>query len=397
MYNKSIQILANFALSQTINDPAVSLDKLKLSKRLHASMNDLGYFTATEFQLKSLSRIIGGHDIIGIAPEGAGKTTAYVLGVLMRLKHTMDEAPKVLVLAANEDRIDVIVDHFKTVSKNKNLHIMALKASENMEDEIEGLVLGVDIVVATPSRARAVYLKLGLNLNRIQTFVIDNAQGLIKQGMQTQVRELAQSCGKVQYLTFNTEENDKLHSMIDDFMPFATVIQVEESEKGATETHELMLYQTPDVDTKIKLLSTLISDDEVFDKVVVFVNSKITAHDLIERLRLPKGEAAILLPLSSDTLGIDDINSFKRIPKCRLLIIANENSKAFDLKGIPFIFHFELPEKEEIFIQQIRKTTSDEAIAIAFATANELPILHKAELSLGKKIPIIPLPDDIPL
>ena len=49
-------------------------------------MNDLGYFTAKEIQLRSLSRIIGGHSIIGIAPEGAGKTTTYVLGVLMRLK-----------------------------------------------------------------------------------------------------------------------------------------------------------------------------------------------------------------------------------------------------------------------------------------------------------------------
>ena len=149
----------------------MSLEKLKLSKRLHSNMNELGYFTAKEIQNKALSRIVGGHNLIGIAPEGAGKTTTYVLGVLMRLKYTEDEAPKVLVLAPNEERINEIVDRFYTISGNKDLYIMGLKASGSMEEEIEALVRGVDIVVATPNRARAVYLKLGLNLNRIQTFI----------------------------------------------------------------------------------------------------------------------------------------------------------------------------------------------------------------------------------
>src|SRR5690606_4294713 len=174
-------------------------------------MTELGYSTAKEIQLKSLSRIIGGHSIIAIAPEGAGKTTSYVLGVLMRLKHTQDEAPKVLILAPNDERIAEIVERFYTISRNKELYIMGLKSSGSMEEEIEQLVLGVDIVVATPNRARSVYLKLGLNLNRIQTFIIDNAQEIVKQGMQTNVRELAQSCGQVQYLTFSTVEHAKLH------------------------------------------------------------------------------------------------------------------------------------------------------------------------------------------
>ena len=81
-------------------------------------MSELGYFTAKEFQLRTLSRIVGGHSVIGIAPDGAGKTTTYVLGVLMRLKYTDDEAPKVLILAPNEERISEIVERFYTISKN---------------------------------------------------------------------------------------------------------------------------------------------------------------------------------------------------------------------------------------------------------------------------------------
>lgn len=373
----------------------MSLDKLKLSKRLHASMNDLGYFTAKEIQSKSVSRIAGGHSLVGIAPEGAGKTTAYVLGVLMRLKYTPDEAPKVLILTPNEEKIAEIVDRFLTVSKNKNLQIIGLKTRGGMEEEIEDLVSGVDIVVATPNRARAVYLKLGLNLNRIQTFIIDDAEEIVKQGMQTKVRELAQSCGNVQYLAFSTVEHDKLHLMIDGFMPFATWIEIEELNENPSETHELMLYHVPNFTTKINLLNALMRDDDVFDKVVVFVNNRLTAHKLFERLHIKRGEAAILNPLSSNDVGVDNIADFKQIRECRILLIANEDTDDIDLSGIPFIFHFEIPENRATFVQRVLKTSKDDAIAITFATDIELPEFRKIEQSLGKKVVATPLPGDV--
>lgn len=373
----------------------MSLEKLKLSKRLHSNMNELGYFTAKEIQNKTLSRIIGGHSLVGIAPEGAGKTTSYVLGVLMRLKYTEDEAPKVLVLAPNEERVNEIVEQFYTISGNKELYIMGLKAGGSMEEEIEALVRGVDIVVATPNRARAVYLKLGLNLNRIQTFIIDDAEEIIKQGMQTPVRELAQSCGKVQYLAFSTVEHDKLHMMIDGFMPMPTIIEVEELSETVIDTHDLMLYPVPNFTTKINLLNLLMRDEEVFDKVVVFVNSGLTAHKLSESLHAKKGEVTVLNPFFNDTEGISDINIFKQMPACRLLIVAHDSATDLDISGIPFIFHFEIPENKDLFIQYSMQSVHEDIISITFATDIELPEVKKIEKSLGKKIPVMPLPEDL--
>src|SRR5690606_1450679 len=192
----------------------MSLDKLKLSKALLSSITASGYDTLTELQLKIMPRIVGGQSFINIAPQGSGKTTAYVLGVLMRLKESLDEAPKFLILTPNEDRAAEIVELFLTVSQNRDLHILMLSTSRSMEDEVDGLFRGTDIVVATPKRAREVYLKLGLNLNRIQTLVIDDAEEIIRLGMQTPVNELARSCGKVQYLAFSTVEDKKLHYLV---------------------------------------------------------------------------------------------------------------------------------------------------------------------------------------
>ena len=146
----------------------MSLDKLKLSKPLITAMTDAGYLTPKEIQAKTMSRILGGQDILAVGPEGSGKTTAYILGVLMRLKYTKDDAPKVLILVADKDRAIAVIDQFISLSKNRDLNIVGLYGTGGVEAEVNELVLGIDIVVATPTRARAIYLKLGLNLSKLR-------------------------------------------------------------------------------------------------------------------------------------------------------------------------------------------------------------------------------------
>jgi len=374
----------------------VSLDKLKLSKSLVTAMNDAGYISAKEIQAKTMSRIIGGQDIIAVGPEGCGKTTTYVLGVLMRLKYSTDEAPKVLILVPDQERVLAVIEEFRLLSKNRNLRIIGLYGTGGMDEVIQELLDGIDIVVATPTRARAVYLKLGLNLNRLQMLIVDDAEVIVKQGMQLPVCELARSAGKVQHLIFTTVVHDKLNLMIDQFMNFPTTLEVEDLGDSKAITHELLLYQVPNFKTKVNLLNLLLRDDEVFDKVVVFVNSRLTAQKLGKTLHSAKpGEVSVLNPLFFDEEGFDHIEDFKDTPEARVLVIANEGSANVDLSGIPFLFHFEVPEQKELFLSRVVKSGSEEIVAITFATDMELVDLRKIEQSLGAKIPVMDLPEDL--
>ncbi len=190
-------------------------------------MQEAGYESAREIQAKTLSRIVGGQDLIALAPEGAGKSTAYVLGVLMRMKYTEDEAPKVLVLVPDETRGSQVLEHFKLLSQRRDLRVMLLSDATGMDDEIDELSAGTDIVIATPKRARAVYLKLGLNLNKLQMFIADDADELMAKGLQLQVFELARSSGKCQHLFFAQSFHPKLNRIVDEFMNFPVVIEAE--------------------------------------------------------------------------------------------------------------------------------------------------------------------------
>lgn len=375
----------------------MSLEKLKLSKSLVAAMNDAGYISAKEIQAKTMSRIIGGQDIIAVGPEGCGKTTTYVLGVLTKLKYSTDEAPKVLILVPDGERVEAVIAEFMLLSKNRNLRIIGLYGTGGMEEEINELLDGIDIVVATPTRARAVYLKLGLNLNRLQTFIVDDAEVIVKQGMQLPVAELARSAGKVQHLIFTTVVHDKLNLMIDQFMNFPVTIEVEELGESKAETHELLLYQVPNFKTKVNLLNYLLRDDEVFDKVVVFVNTRLTAQKLSKNLHSAKpGAISVLNPLFFDEEGFDHIDDFKDTDDARVLIVANEGFSGLDLSGINFMFHFEVPEEKETFLGRVVKEGADqEVVSITFATDLELAEVRKIEQSMGKKIDVVDLPEDL--
>ena len=121
-----------------------------------------------------------------------------------------------------------VIQSFEELNKNKTLLITGLYAVPGMEAQMNALADGADIVVATPDRARAIYLKLGLNLNKIELFIVDDADEIVKQGMQLPVTELANSITKAQRLVFTEVMHPKLQKMISPFIGMAAVVEVEE-------------------------------------------------------------------------------------------------------------------------------------------------------------------------
>ena len=374
----------------------MSLEQLKLSKPLVSAMTAAGYLTPKEIQAKTMSRILGGQDVIAIGPEGSGKTTTYVLGVLMRLKYGFEEAPRALILVPTKERVIEVIEQFKLLNRNQTIRIVGIHADGSMEAQVNELTDGVDIVVAVPSRARAVYLKLGLNTNKIQMFVVDDAAEMVKLGMQLPINELANSIQKCQHLIFTEVMHDRLNVMIEPFMKLPTTIEVEDLGESQTETHPQLLYHVPNFRTKLNLLNLLLKDVEVFDKVVVFVNTRLTAQTLAKDLFDGKADDIFVYkPLFFDEAGFDAIEDFKAVDEARVLIVANEGLQTIDLSGIPFIFHFELPVQKETYLNRVIKQGDEEVVAITFTTDLELPQVRKIEQAIGKKIEIADLPDDL--
>jgi len=377
----------------------VLLEKLKLSKPLVRAMTDAGYLGPKDIQLKTMSRILGAQDVIAIAPQGSGKTSTYVLGSLMRLKYGFEEAPRALVLVPDKEHVLAVIERYGLLNKNQTIRIVGLYPEGGMESQMNALADGADIVVATPDRARAIYLKLGLNLNKIIMFIVDDAAEIVKRGMQLPVAELARSIVKCQHLIFTDVFHDKLNLLTSQFVNQATTFEIDDLGEQKLETIEQILYKVPDFKTKVNLLNLLLKDKEVFTKVLVFVNTRLTAEKVFKSLfKYLDKEIAIYKPLFFDHPGFDLIDDFKHSEDTRILLIADDLKESVDLNDIPFIFHLEMPIELESFIGRIVKNTSIESsdtLAISFATDLELSMVKKIEQAIGLPIPLAELPEDL--
>lgn len=376
-----------------------SFEKLKLSKQLQIAVANAGYIQPTELQSKIFSRINGGQDVIAIAPDGAGKTTAIVLATLNKLKFTEEIAPRVLILVPDIEQGELLIDQFDTLNRNRNLRIYGLFAGEaTLDTQVLELTDGVDIIVATPDRARAVYLKLGLNLNKIQLFVIDDADLILKRGLQLPVVEIARGIVKTQHLVFTTVYHQRVQDMVENFIEIPNIIEVDDLGDSNLETIEQVLYQVPNFKTKLNLLSLLLEDKEVFDKVLVFVNSRFTAETVYKNLlQGNETEVAVLNARGMVDNSFSFVNDFKLSPKSRILIIANEDQEQVDLTQIPSFIHFDIPEEQHIYIQRVllKSEEQNDQLALTFCTDLELSEIRRLEQKQGKRLHVMDLPDNL--
>jgi len=374
-------------------------EKLKLNKQLVRTITEAGYTSPKEVQQKTLARIYGGQDVIIAGPEGCGKTTTYILAVLNKIRYNAEGVPLVLILVPTKDEVLAVISGLEHFSKNKNIGIVGLYAATGTEAQMDALADGADIVVATPDRARAIYLKLGLNLNKIELLVVDDADLIVKQGLQLPVVELANSITKCQRLVFTEVIHDKLNKMIAPFMGAATVVEVEEVAETTLDTLPQVLYHVPNFITKLNLLNLFMQDSEVFTKTVVFVNTRHTAEKLYKTLQNRQSTAvAVLNSWTIEMTGLTSVEDFKLSANTKVLIVCNEGHENIDISYIPFIIHFELPEEKETFINRIiNKTPADteETLAITFTTDLELTMVRRIEQAIGQKIPVGDLPDDL--
>nr|WP_294793614.1 DEAD/DEAH box helicase [uncultured Mucilaginibacter sp.] len=373
------------------------LDKLKLKKSLVQAATEAGLVAPKEIQQKTLARINSGQDVIVVGPEGCGKTTTYILAALNKFTYTPDGVPKVLILAPDKEKVEEIVTKIDQLNKNKSLSIVALFATPGTEAQMNALADGADIVVATPDRARALYLKLGLDVNKIELLVIDDAELIVKQGLQLPVTELANSIPKCQHLVFTEVLHERLNKMITPFMKQPSTVEVEEIGEPQFDTHPQILYLLPNFGTKVNLLNLFMQDEDLFTKVMLFVNTRPTAEKLYKSLHDRRSTVALLNPWFFEMDGFTSVHDFKNAAT-RVLIVVNDAEQQLDLAEIPFLIHFELPVSKETYIDRILNASPDaenETMAITFATDLELSAVKKIEQAIGQKIPLGELPEDL--
>ncbi len=373
-----------------------SFEDFRLNRQLLNAVADLGYSHPTPVQVKSIPLILAGHDVMGIAQTGTGKTAAYVLPLLMKVKYRQGDDPRALILAPTRELVLQIEDNIKSLGVYTDLRVTALYGGIGPKTQIEKLEEGVDILVATPGRFMDIYLKGHLHLKALKTLVLDEADKMMDMGFMPQIRKILEVIPvKRQNLLFSATMPEKVVKLSEEFLEFPEVVEIT-PQATAVETVEQELYEVPNLKTKINFLTWLL-DHRHLERVMIFTRTKATADNVfkyIERKEL--GPVRVIHSNKGQNSRINAINEFKD-GQLRILVSTDVSARGIDVSMVSHVINFDVPIIYEDYVHRIGRTgrARNEGVAITFANPAEMYHITKIEKIIRESIPVKKLPDAV--
>ncbi len=367
--------------------------QFRLNPQLFRAIDEAGYGRPTPIQEKAIPLALAGHDVMGIAPTGTGKTAAFILPLLMKTKYAQGVDPRALVLAPTRELILQIEQTFLTLAANTDLRAVSLYGGVGMKAQLEALENGADIIIATPGRFMDIYLKGELNTKLIKTLVLDEADKMMDMGFMPQIRKILEVIPvKRQNLLFSATMPEKVVKLSEEFLEFPEVAEAA-PQATAAETITQELYEVPNLRTKIAFLEYLLQDD-AFSRVLIFTRTKKVADNVFKYLeRKGFGPIRVIHSNKGQNSRINAMNQFKN-GELRILVSTDVTARGIDVSQVSHVINFEVPVVYEDYVHRIGRTgrAEQEGTAITFADESELMHIPKIEALIREKIPAKKMP-----
>ena len=208
----------------------MNLKKINPNLQLALSENNLA--EANELQAASWSTIKSGADAVIIAPEGSGKTTTIVINVIQKLEKAQGESTRALIFAQDKERVVELAELFKTYGNYTDLRVLGSHDKGDIDYDKNIISLGLDVLIGTPTKINALFSSAGFNLNTVKLFVVDDAEILFKNRMDSVIQRLAGSITKTQYLFLANDITERVEIMAEKIMLEPAFFEMDEDEEN---------------------------------------------------------------------------------------------------------------------------------------------------------------------
>lgn len=367
---------------------AATFEQFNLNRQLLDAVKDAGFSNPTDIQQKAIPVILGGQEVIGIAQTGTGKTAAYLLPVLMKIKYAQGSDPRAIVLVPTKELTLQITEHAKAFAKNTDLRIQAIYGGVGTKAQIEAIKNGVDILIATPGRFMDLYLANELPVKQIKTLVIDEADRMMDMGFMPQLRKIFEIIPrKRQNLLFSATFPEKVERLSADFLEFPVKIEVTPQATPARQVNQVM-YRVPNLKTKINFIEYLLQDRETFNRVMIFTRTKANADAVSKYLeRKELGPVKVIHSNKGQNTRINAVNEFKE-GGLRVLVTTDVTARGIDITKVSHVINFDVPILYEDYVHRIGRTgrAFQEGSAITFVNKAEEYHIQKIEKLIREKI-----------
>ncbi len=375
---------------------AGDFNALNLHAQLKQAIDALGYTQMTPIQQKVLQFTLAGHDAIGRAQTGTGKTAAFLISVIHDLLNNpiggerFRGEPRALILAPTRELALQIEQDAKALTKFTNLHLVTLLGGVDFDQQKKQLASQfVDIVVATPGRLIDFVEQKEIWLDQLEFLVIDEADRLLDMGFIPAVKRIlryapAKECRQTLFFsaTFNIDVLNLAHRWL-----YQPVIVEIEPEKKTNADVEQRIYMVANQD-KYRLLKDILRDEPI-EKVMIFANRRDQVRKLFDRLKVDGYQVGILSGEITQDKRLKMLDNFKK-GKLNIMIATDVAGRGIHVDGVSHVINFTLPEQSDDYVHRIGRTgrAGAQGVSISFLSEDDAFNLPQIEKSIGQKLPI---------
>ncbi|MCB5360127.1 MULTISPECIES: DEAD/DEAH box helicase [Vibrio] len=367
----------------------MSFSSQGFAPELVKALTECGYEKLTPIQQKAIPMARKGHDIFATAQTGTGKTAAFSLPVIQHLLNSGKKASRGtargLILAPTRELAAQIAQNIKDYVKYTELSVSAVYGGNKMSSQVRQLELGVDILVATPGRLEE-HLEAGnVSIANLEFLVFDEADRILDMGFINAVRKIMLDVEtSPQIMMFSATTSTQLNQLSVDILRKPKRISVErENSTAATVGH--VVYPV-DQERKTELLSELIGRKN-WRQVLVFVNYKETANDVVKELKLDGIKAVLCHGDKAQSARRRALDDFKE-GRARVMVATDVAARGLDIEDLPHVINYDMPFLAEDYVHRIGRTgrAGKQGHAISFVNREEELTVVQVEKLIQQRI-----------
>lgn len=377
-------------LEQSNKKKYMPFTALNLDSEILKALIESGYSKPTPIQETAIPKILEGCDLLASAQTGSGKTAAFILPALNRLKITptkQGQGPRVLILVPTRElAMQVATQAVKYSKYMPRVKTVCLYGGAPYPVQNRQLARPYEILVATPGRLIDQFNNGRIDFSRVELFVLDEADRMLDMGFISSVEKLSSVLPKnVQTVLFSATLEGEVLRLSKNLLDQPIEINLAGNKKKH-ENIEQALYFADNLNHKLRLLTHLLKDDTI-QQAIIFTSTKFFANELMHTLSEDGHRVGVL---HGDLNQRQRTNTTRQLRegKISILVATDVAARGIDIPGITHVINFDLPPNLEDYVHRIGRTGRAEAkgIAISLALVKDKRLVERIEQFIGKTI-----------
>jgi len=368
-----------------------SFQELKLIAPVQRAIAEENYETPTPIQEKTIPDVMSGRDILGCAQTGTGKTAAFAFPILNRLgqcnRKSIPNCPRVLVLAPTRELAIQIDNSFATYGRHLSLRQALVYGGVSQTKQIRVLNRGVHILVATPGRLLDLMNQRYIDLNRLEVFVVDEADRMLDMGFLPDIKRIIDKLPEQrQSLFFSATLPPQIIQLSKNLLTNPVSVDVTPKTISVESIDQRVMF-VEQRQKKALLMKVLKADD--VGQTLVFTRTKRSANVVAQYLLRNGIGATAIHGNKSQNARQRALDEFRRA-QVQVLVATDLAARGIDIDGITHVVNFELPNDPESYVHRIGRTgrMGASGIAVSFCSSSEHGDLLAIERLIGQKVPV---------